>query len=299
MTDTLARTEGRVPYKGHSTWYQIVGEGEEPGHLPLLCLHGGPGGTHDYMESMAALANGGRRVIFYDQLGCGHSQLPGPNPDMWTVDLFVEEVDVIRDALGLDELHILGQSWGGMLGMEYALTQPSGVASLLVCDSPASMEQWGSEADRLRRDLPPDIQAILVKHEDAGTTDDPEYLAACDEYYNRHVCRVPHTAGVARSFEQLPNEVYLTMNGPSEFHCIGTLRTWNIIDRLGEITIPTLVISGRYDEATPLIAGTIHENIPGSQWVLFEESSHMPHEEEPERFHQVVSEFLAAHDRGA
>lgn len=288
-----------MPYKGHSTWYQIVGEGEEPGHLPLLCLHGGPGGTHDYMESMAALANGGRRVIFYDQLGCGHSQLPGPNPDMWTVDLFVEEVDVIRDALGLDELHILGQSWGGMLGMEYALTQPSGVASLLVCDSPASMEQWGSEADRLRRDLPPDIQAILVKHEDAGTTDDPEYLAACDEYYNRHVCRVPHTAGVARSFEQLPNEVYLTMNGPSEFHCIGTLRTWNIIDRLGEITIPTLVISGRYDEATPLIAGTIHENIPGSQWVLFEESSHMPHEEEPERFHQVVGEFLAAHDRGA
>jgi L-proline amide hydrolase len=288
-----------VPYKGHSTWYQIVGEGEEPGHLPLLCLHGGPGGTHDYMESMAALANGGRRVIFYDQLGCGHSQLPGPNPDMWTVDLFVEEVDVIRDALGLDELHILGQSWGGMLGMEYALTQPSGVASLLVCDSPASMEQWGSEADRLRHDLPPDIQAILLKHEQAGTTDDPEYVAACDEYYNRHVCRVPHTAGVARSFEQLPNEVYLTMNGPSEFHCIGTLRTWNIIDRLGEITIPTLVISGRYDEATPLIAATIHESIPGSQWVLFEESSHMPHEEEPERFHQVVGEFLAAHDPGA
>jgi len=219
---------------------------------------------------------------------------------MWTVELFVEEVAVIRDALGLDELHILGQSWGGMIGMEYALTQPSGVASLLVCDSPASMEQWVSEANRLRADLPPDVQNTLLKHEQAGTTDDPEYLAAAEEFNNRHVCRVPHSPGVARSFEQLEgNEVYLTMNGPSEFHCIGSLRTWNIIDRLAEITIPTLVISGRYDEATPLIAGTIRDNIPGAQWVLFEESSHMPHEEEPERFHQVVGDFLAAHDPGA
>ena len=292
MPETLPQTEGRIPFKGHSTWYTIVGEGEEPGRAPLLLLHGGPGGAHDYMESMGELARGGRRVIMYDQLGCGKSPVPS-NPDMWTVELFVEEVDVVRQALGLERLHILGQSWGGMLGMEYALTQPEGVESLIICDSPGRMDLWVEEANRLRADLPSDVQETLLKHEQAGTTDDPAYEEACLVFYNRHVCRVPWSDSVSRSFAQMPNEVYLTMNGPSEFHCIGTLRTWDVTPRLGEITIPTLVISGRYDEATPKISKEVSDAIPGAEWVLFEESSHMPHEEEPERFRQVVGDFLA------
>ena len=292
MPETLPQTEGRIPFKGHSTWYTIVGEGEEPGKLPLLLLHGGPGGAHDYMESMGELARGGRRVIMYDQLGCGRSPVPS-NPDMWTIELFVEEVDVVRQALGLERLHILGQSWGGMLGMEYALTQPEGVDSMVICDSPARMDLWVEEANRLRAELPPDVQATLLEHELAGTTDDPAYEEACLVFYNRHVCRVPWSESVTRSFAQMPNEVYMTMNGPSEFHCIGTLRTWDVTPRLGEITIPTLVISGRYDEATPRISQEVSDGIPGSEWVLFEQSSHMPHEEEPERFRQVVGGFLA------
>ena len=292
MPETLPQTEGRIPFKGHSTWYTIVGEGEEPGKLPLLLLHGGPGGAHDYMESMGELARDGRRVILYDQLGCGRSPVPS-NPDMWTIELFVEEVDVVRQALGLERLHILGQSWGGMLGMEYALTQPEGVDSMVICDSPARMDLWVEEANRLRAELPPDVQATLLEHEQAGTTDDPAYEEACLVFYNRHVCRVPWSESVTRSFAQMPNEVYMTMNGPSEFHCIGTLRTWDVTPRLGEITIPTLVISGRYDEATPRISQEVSDGIPGSEWVLFEESSHMPHEEEPERFRQVVGDFLA------
>ena len=296
MPETLPQTEGRIPFKGHSTWYTIVGEGEEPGKLPLLLLHGGPGGAHDYMESMGELARDGRRVIMYDQLGCGRSPVPS-NPDMWTIELFVEEVDVVRQALGLERLHILGQSWGGMLGMEYALTQPEGVDSMVICDSPARMDLWVEEANRLRAELPPDVQATLLEHEQAGTTDDPAYEEACLVFYNRHVCRVPWSESVTRSFAQMPNEVYMTMNGPSEFHCIGTLRTWDVTPRLGEITIPTLVISGRYDEATPRISQEVSDGIPGSEWVLFEESSHMPHEEEPERFRQVVGDFLAERGR--
>jgi len=292
MPETLPQTEGRIPFKGHSTWYTIVGEGEEPGKAPLLLLHGGPGGAHDYMESMGELARGGRRVIMYDQLGCGKSPVQS-NPDMWTVELFVEEVDVVRQALGLERLHILGQSWGGMLGMEYALTQPEGVESLIICDSPGRMDLWVEEANRLRAELPPEVQATLLKHEQDGTTDDPAYEEACLVFYNRHVCRVPWSDSVSRSFAQMPNEVYMTMNGPSEFHCIGTLRTWDVTPRLGEITIPTLVISGRYDEATPKISKEVSDAIPGAEWVLFEESSHMPHEEEPERFRQVVGDFLA------
>jgi len=203
MTETLPQTEGRIPFKGHSTWYTIVGEGEEPGKAPLLLLHGGPGGAHDYMESMGELARGGRRVIMYDQLGCGKSPVPS-NPAMWTVELFVEEVDVVRQALGLERLHILGQSWGGMLGMEYALTQPEGVESMVICDSPARMDLWVEEANRLRAELPPDVQATLLEHELAGTTDDPAYEEACLVFYNRHVCRVPWSDSVSRSLNSRP-----------------------------------------------------------------------------------------------
>ena len=293
--------DGFLSFKDHRVWYRIVGAKASETKLPLLVLHGGPGGAHDYLEPISLLANDGRQVIFYDQLGCGLSDHIH-NPDVWTVDLFVEEVDAVRKALGLDRLHILGQSWGGMLAMEYALTQPTGVASLTIANSPASMIQWVTEANRLRAELPPEVQASLLKHEEDGTTDDPDYQDAMMVFYYRHVCRVrPFPEYVNRSFAQIEQdpEVYHIMNGPSEFHCIGNLKTWDIVDRLGEIKQPTLVISGRYDEATPLIAETIKKGIPGSRWVLFEESSHMPHVEETDRYMQVVEDWLTENDRTA
>ena len=190
--------EGTIPFKGYDTWYRIVGEGEEPGKLPLLLLHGGPGAAHDYLESLAAMAETGRRVIFYDQLGCGSSAIPESKPELWTVGLYVEEVDAVRRALGLERIHLLGQSWGGMLGMEYALTQPAGLVSLTVASSPASMTQWVAEANRLREELPPEVQGTLLRHEAAGTTDDPEYHAAMEVFYERHVCRVKPTPEYVR-----------------------------------------------------------------------------------------------------
>ena len=294
MITKLPTKEGHISFRGYNVWYRIVGDHEEPGKFPLLCLHGGPGATHDYLEPLEAMASTGRRVVFYDQLGNGNSDHPH-NPSMWTVELFVEELGAIRHALGLARVHLLGQSWGGMLAMEYALTQPEGLASLVIADSPASMQQWVEEANRLRSELPPEIQQTLLKHEAAGTTADPAYETAMLVYYRRHVCRLdPWPACVNRAFEKLAQnpEVYQTMNGPSEFHVIGTLKDWNIIDRLGEIHVPTLVISGRYDEATPAIAETVHRGIPGSRWVIFEHSSHMPHVEETERYLQVLDEFL-------
>jgi L-proline amide hydrolase len=298
MAETLSVSEGTIPYAGGHTWYRVVGDGEKPGALPLLLLHGGPGGAHDYLESMQELARTGRRVIFYDQLGCGRSPYPS-DPGKWTVELFVQEVDAVRTALGLDRIHLLGQSWGGMLGMEYALIQPSGLDSLVICDSPSSIPLWVSEANRLRSLLPAEVNETLLRHEAAGTTDSPEYLDACDVFYDRHVCRVrPYPDYVQRSFDQMPNEVYMIMNGPSEFHSIGTLKDWDVTPRLGEIGVPTLVISGQHDEATPLIARTVQQGIPGAEWVLFEDSSHMPHVEETERFLQVVGEWLDRRDPG-
>jgi proline-specific peptidase len=292
-----ASTEGYVPFRGHRTWYQIVGE-DRPGRLPLVVLHGGPGATHQYLEPLAELAESGRRVIFYDQIGCGNSDHPA-DAGFYEVGTFIAELAAVRDHLGLERVHVLGQSWGGMLAMEYALTQPAGLASIVVADSPASMPLWVREANRLRAELPPAVEAVLRAHEAAGTTDDPAYVEACDAFYARHVCRLdPRPDCVERAFASLASDgfVYHVMNGPSEFHCIGKLREWDITDRLHEIAVPALLLSGAFDEATPAIVGAIHERIPGSEWIVFPESSHMPHVEEPVAFRAAVRGFLAGVD---
>lgn len=287
--------EGFVMFRGYNVWYRIVGNGEEAGKSSLLCLHGGPGFPHDYLEPLEAMVGTGRRVIFYDQLGCGNSDQPH-DPSLWTVGLFIEEVDVVRQALGLEHIHLLGQSWGGMLAMEYAFAQPAGLVSLTLASSLASLPQWISEANRLRAKLPPEVQQTLLKHEAAGTTDDPAYEEAMWVFYGRHVCRLdPWPDCANRALEKFVKnaEVYNTMWGPSEFQATGSLKDWDIVDRLGEIRVPALITSGRYDEATPTISETLHHGISGSEWVLFEHSAHLSHAEEPEKYLQVLSQFLS------
>jgi proline-specific peptidase len=292
--------EGRIPFAFGETWYRILGDGDEPDRLPLLCLHGGPGCPHDYLEPLGALAETSRRVVFYDQIGCGKSWVEADS-SAWTVELFVEEVAAVREALGLHPIHLFGSSWGGMLAMEYAFTQPEGLASLILSSSPASIPLWAEETGRLRRELPAEIQDILDEHEAAGTTDSPEYEAATMEFYRLHVCRVdPWPDFLTRSFAAVQEhpEVYMTMQGPNEFVITGTLKHWDVTARLGEIHVPTLVAAGRYDEFTPRQAETVHGGIAGSELVTFEESSHMQFIEEPERFRDVVSDFLARVERG-
>jgi L-proline amide hydrolase len=292
--------EGYVPFRGYRTWYRVVGEAEEPGKLPLLCLHGGPGGTHDYLEPLEGMAETGRRAIFYDQLGCGKSDLPDDS-SLWTVELFVEEVGVVREALGLDRVHVFGSSWGGMLAMEYALTQPSGLASLVLASSPASMPQWVEETGRLRAQLPADVREVLDRHEAAGTTHEPEYARATEVFYKRHVCRTePWPRCVNRSFEFIAKHgvVYRTMNGPSEFHVTGTLRDWSVVDRLGEIRVPTLVVTGEHDEATPAINRTVTEGIPGAESVIVPDASHMAHVEQTDDYLRLLDDFLSRVEEG-
>lgn len=289
--------EGRIPFRGHETWYRSVGE-TEPGKLPLLCLHGGPGAPHDYLTPLERVAETGRRVVLYDQTGCGRSTGPTGDPSAWTVGLFVAEVAAVREALGLADTHLFGSSWGGMLAMEAALAGASGLASLVLASSPSSIPLWAEETGRLRSELPADVRAALDAHEAAGTTDSPEYEQATMEFYRRHVCRVwPFPDFVQRTFDTICEEVYLTMQGPNEFVITGTLADWDVTGRLGEIGVPTLVTSGRHDECTPRIAETVHRGIAGSEWVLFEESSHMAFVEEPERYLAVLDDFLTRVER--
>jgi len=281
------------------TWFRVTGD-LESGGAPLVLLHGGPGATHDYLLSMADLASG-RGVVHYDQLGNGRSRhYPERGADFWTVELFVRELHSLLSALGIaDRHHVLGQSWGGFLAQEYAFTRPAGLRSLILADTAASFPDFVSEANRLRAGLPPEVEATLRRHEEAGTTDDPAYMEACQVFYARHVCRLdPMPPEVLAAFEWIERDptVYHTMNGPSEFHVVGSIRDWQSKHRLGEIQVPTLLVSGRHDEATPALQETLQRGIAGSEWVVFEDSSHMPHVEERERFMRVVGDWLARHD---
>ena len=286
--------EGFIPFRAYKTWYRIVGDQEDESKYPILCLHGGPGMSHDYLEPLEAIAESGRRVIFYDQLGGGNSDHLH-DPDLWTMELFVEEVGAIRQSLDLDKIHLLGQSWGGFLAQEYMLTKPSGVKSLILANSAASTQRWIAEANILRAKLPEEIQQTLKKHEDAGTSEDPAYVLATEVYYRRHLCRLdPWPDCFNRTLEKLGQdpEVYNTMWGPSEFHCTGKLQNWDIESQLGEIDVPTLILSGEYDESTSAINEVLHRGIQNSEWVLFEESSHTPHLEATQKYLQVLINFL-------
>lgn len=291
--------EGTVGVADGETWYRVTGR--LGAGVPLVAVHGGPGATHDYLLTLAALADGGRPVVHYDQLGNGRSsRFPGRGADFWTVELFLGELEAVLGAVGIaGGYHLLGQSWGGMLAAEHATRRPPGLKSLVVADSPASVATWVAEADRLRKELPPDVQAALDAHEADGTLDSPEYAAATRAYYDRHVCRVvPNPPEVAASFAAIDADptVYHAMWGPTEFHCTGALRTWDITDRLPAIAVPTLVLSGRHDEATPLVVAPFLDHVPGSRGVVFEESSHMPHVEETDRCLRVLAAFLDTHD---
>jgi proline-specific peptidase len=290
----MAQKEGRIPLScGHSVWYRIVGDG---GGTPLLLLHGGPGGGHDYLEPLEALAEH-RPVIFYDQLGCGKSDQPD-DPSLWTMARFVSEVDEVRAALDLDTTHILGQSWGGWLGVEYLLQQPKGLKSMILANTSASMRQFGEEAWRLIDAMPANLRDTIRKYDQLGDYHHPDYEAAVEEFLKLHACRLdPFPECLMRTVENLhDNQVYNTMNGPNEFTHIGNLKDWDRTERLGEIRVPTLVLVGRFDELTPACAETLHQGIAGSELVLFEESSHTPHLEETEKYLEVVNDFLGRND---
>jgi proline-specific peptidase len=287
--------EGRIPFSIGETWYRSVAPEHDEGRVPLLCLHGGPGANWLHMKPYEVLADE-RGVVFYDQLGAGNSVVAEPHdPSMWTPELYVEEVDAVRDALGLERVHVFGHSWGGMLGMQYAAARPEGLVSLIVESSPPSVPDWMPEIARLRSELPPEVEATLREHEEAGTTDSPEYEEAMMVFYRRHLCRAdPWPDWLVECFALLEAnpEVYHSMNGPSEFHVIGTIKDWDIIDRLGQIAVPTLIFSGRYDEVTPASTEMAHRAIPGSEYVVMEESSHMAQAEQPEETLALVRDFL-------
>jgi L-proline amide hydrolase len=298
--DDLAVSEGFSTYGPYRTWYRVTGD-LGSARLPLVVAHGGPGCTHDYVDSFKDIAGFGRAVIHYDQIGNGRStHLPDKGGDFWTVEFFLGELDALLAHLGIQQRYaLLGQSWGGMLAAEHAVRRPPGLKALVLANSLASMKLWVEGAGQLRAQLPAAVRQALDRHEAAGTTDHPDYLSATRAFYDRHVCRVvPWPAEVARTFAAIDTDptVYNTMNGPNEFHVVGTMRDWTIIDRLPLIEAPTLTFRGFFDEATPACVQPFLDCIPTVEGHVFPLSSHMPHVEERKDCMAVTEAFLARHD---
>jgi len=293
-TERRLTGEGTIAGPGGSVRYWIYGEGG----IPLLCLHGGPGMAHDYLDTLADLSDR-RAVVFYDQLGCGGSDRPN-DPSLWTIGRSVAEVAAVCDALDLDRFHLFGNSWGGWLAMQYTLDRRPDLASLTISSSPPSVPRVVEEMGVLRQQLPADVERVIADHEAREVFDCPEYTAAIMVFYKRHLCRLdPWPPSVERSMgSAFGAGPYLTMWGPSEFGPVtGNLGGWDITDRLGEFTMPILLTVGRHDEMWPSHMEDMQGRIPDAELVVFEDSSHMAFQEERAAYMATMNRFLEAVER--
>ena len=271
-------TEGYMPFMGYETYYRIVGKRADNGKAPLICLHGGPGSTHNYFEVLDNIADDdSRMVVMYDQLGCGLSYLDG-HPELWTKETWMNELFALREYLGLDECHIIGQSWGGMmqicLGIDYK-EETKGVRSFIISSGHPSSSLWEKEGLRRIAMMPQEMQDAIYSALSTGDFSGEAYDAAVAEYMARYCdfwekdlpecCTRPKKSGA---------EAYVYGWGPNEFAPTGSLKDFEYIDRLGEIEVPSLIMSGISDLCSPLVAKTMHDGIDGSEWILWERARH-------------------------
>jgi pimeloyl-ACP methyl ester carboxylesterase len=336
-------TEGFADFRGHKLWYRVAQPAAPTSAAPLLLLHGGPGGSSDLFEPLEALADQRRTVIRFDQLGCGRSDRPRELA-LWTIASCLGQIEAVRAALGLERIHLLGHSWGGMLALEYILARPPGVASVCLSSPVVSTQLWVEEARRLRAQMPGHIARALERCEQSYRPRQPpepgaepgrtltqaeidkqarsmsgvfplishplaariasliSHLAPLRpaayeilglQFVRRYVCRLrPMPAGIFKMLAGMNGEIYEVLWGPSEFYAPGLLKDWDIRPRLAEIRLPTLILSGRHDEATPAQMAILKEGIAGAEQVMLEQSAHCGMWEQPEEYRAAILGFL-------
>ncbi|MBB1255734.1 proline iminopeptidase-family hydrolase [Streptomyces alkaliterrae] len=286
-TDTGGTDHGVIHWDGHRTWWERRGSGG----VPLLLLPGGPGASSHYLTPLAERLSRERHVVRYDPLGTGHSTRERP-ADGWTVELFLHELDQVRQRLDLDTVDLLGHSWGGWLALEHLLRGARGVRGLVLYSSSASVPHTSRELRRLAADLPEADRQAIAHAEQTSAFEGLDYQRAVQTFLHRHFCRLdPWPAELNR--QGFGFDVYQTLWGPSEITCTGTLADWDVSDRLGDVRVPTLIVSGAHDELTAPLQDELRDGLPDARRVTFADSGHMSHLEEPDRFARTVAEFLA------
>ncbi|MEB8386308.1 proline iminopeptidase-family hydrolase [Rhodobacteraceae bacterium KMM 6894] len=291
MSEPQFTSQGRVAVPGGDIWYGICGTLGDA--TPLLVIHGGPGMSHDYLSPLADLARD-RPVIFYDQLDAGRSDCPN-DPANWTVTRFLAEIDAVRAALSLTHVSVFGNSWGGTLAAAYAASNPKGLERVILSSPLIHTDTWVADGAALRAALPPAHLAVMDALEAEGRTDAPEYEAAVMKFYTRHLCRTdPWPPEVLRTLEGMNPTCYAAMWGPNEFTCTGVLKGYDGRPGLTQITAPTLVTCGQFDEATPNSTRALAALIPDATFEVFGASSHMAFIEERVAYIESLRRFLAA-----
>ncbi|MDP7557738.1 MAG: proline iminopeptidase-family hydrolase [Nitrospinaceae bacterium] len=275
--------------------YEVVTYSYGSGENILFLLNGGPGLPCDYLrDPHIFLAEEGYRVVAFDQLGCGKSDRPD-EPSLWNITRYVEEVETVRKALGLEKFNLLGQSWGGWLSIEYALTYPDAIQSLVLANTCGDLPHLTTELNRMRDALGSETVAMMLHHESMGTIDHPEYQAAITILNYRHVCRLKEwPSSLLASVNDWNMGPYGTMQGPNEFLYIGNLKDWNRIPEMARLNIPTLIITGTHDEIGPACALRMHNTLPNSKVIVLPNSSHVPFYEEPDDYFATLRSFLSA-----
>lgn len=290
-------SEGYMPFMGHHTYYRTVGERTDK--APLILLHGGPGSTHNYFEVLDRVAEeDGRMLVMYDQIGCGNSYVDG-RPELWKAETWVNELIALREHLGLDTCHLLGQSWGGMLLLTYICGyEHSGVKSGILSSTLPASWLWGIEQARMIKELPEEYQEAIKTATETGDYSSDIYQRAEEEYMLRHAAGKPDPDGpecLLRK-KRTGRESYVVGWGPNEYTPMGTLKDYDVIDKLKDIKEPCLVINGGNDLCTPYIAKVMYDNIPNSRWELFRECRHMCFVEDNDHYVEVLKEWLNEKD---
>ncbi len=298
MTEILAGLDRQpdamesIAVEGGNVMTYSFGEGDEV----LFLANGGPGLPCDYMrDSHSDLADQGYRVVTWDQLGTGRSERP-TDPALWTIERYARELEQVRTGLDLGAVHLLGQSWGGWLAIEYALTFNAGVKTLILSNTAGDLPHLVEELNRLRSALGPETVTMMLKREAEGSIDHPEYNAAVELLNWRHVNRLETMPpALQRSMDGMVFDIYNAMQGPNEFVYIGNLKDWNRVPDMHRITQPAYIIVGEHDELTPACAMKMHHALPNSTLRVFKDASHSTCFETPEPYYRELLSFLEAH----
>lgn len=290
--------EGYMPFLEYKTYYRVVGK-NTGNKKPLVLLHGGPGSTHNYFEVLDRVAEeDGRQLVMYDQIGCGNSYVEN-RPDLWNSKVWIEELIELRKHLGLDEIHLLGQSWGGMQTLEYVCNyKPEGLKSIILSSTLPASWLWAEEAQRMIAQMPQDMQDAIKKATESGDYSSPEYQAAEAEYMRQHCAGevTENDPECLRRPKKAGRESYVVGWGPNEFTPLGTLKDYDVIDQLGDIKEPALIINGGNDLCTPYVAKFMYDRIPNSEWELFRTCRHMCFVEDNDHYVEVLKKWMNKND---
>jgi len=287
----LGAGEAYLSVPGGRIWYKKTGSG---GGTPVILLHGGPGFSSYYLKSLEGLG-ADRPVIRYDQLGGGRSDRI-TDTTLFTIDHFVRELDSLRAALGYDRVHLVGHSWGTILGLEYYRAHPEHVVSLTLASAALDIPAWEQNARRLVKTLSDSAQRAIAVREAEQQFDAPDYQQALQEFYGKYVWLHPVEADLDSTMQTANEAIYGYMQGPSEFTITGTLKSYDATPFLRSVHVPTLYTVGEFDEADPGTVRRFASMTPGAKVEVIPGAAHTTTWDNPEVMLKVVRDFLASVD---